>query len=362
MYTDKDIEDAVASGRMTQASADGLRGVNTPMNSSPDDESFRLLTGFNDIFVTVALVLTLSALAWIAAVPGPVWGAGALVAASWFLGEQFIRRRRMALPALALLAAFTGAAGVFCWLAYANLVLSSAAHGHALSSGVQAGAMLCGWAGAAAAAYGHWCRFKVPAAVAATMLALVFGLLMAVAIFVAPAALIHHVPQVILAAGALLFATGLWWDMKDPDRRTRQSDVAFWLHLAAAPMLVHPMFGMLGLDPRVGFLHQAPGLLQGVLALLVYLLLGVVALVTDRRAVLVSGLFYVIYSLSILLATAGMSTLTLPVTGLFIGAALLCMSAWWRQLRSPLVRRLPARVRRVLPPVPGAPSGLQPAP
>jgi hypothetical protein len=30
----------------------------------------------------------------------------------------------------------------------------------------------------------------------------------------------------------------MWWDSSDRARLTRRSDVAFWLHLLAAPMIV----------------------------------------------------------------------------------------------------------------------------
>src|SRR2546430_3225670 len=44
-------------------------------------------------------------------------------------------------------------------------------------------------------------------------------------------------------SGMFLFA--MWWDGSDRARLTRRSDVAFWLHLLAAPMIVHPVFTLL---------------------------------------------------------------------------------------------------------------------
>ena len=72
-----------------------------------DEEHFRLLTGFNDIFVGIAAVILLAAVAMIGYyVPpnidgdGPRPVSGLLVAATaWGLAEFFTRKRRMALPA-----------------------------------------------------------------------------------------------------------------------------------------------------------------------------------------------------------------------------------------------------------------------
>jgi hypothetical protein len=44
----------------------------------------------------------------------------------------------------------------------------------------------------------------------------------------------------------VVFGIALRWDASDRERRTRRADVAFWLHLLAAPLLVHPVFTTLG--------------------------------------------------------------------------------------------------------------------
>src|SRR3546814_13187607 len=75
------------------------------------------------------------------------------------------------------------------------------------------------------------------------------------------------------------------WDTSDRERQTRRSDVAFWLHLLAAPMIAHPLFHWLGVT---GGENIGVGAAVGVL--LVYVALGIVALAIDRRALLVSAL------------------------------------------------------------------------
>src|SRR3954466_8271963 len=120
MYSESDLEAAVAAGAMTPEAAASLRAYVATRSASPavDEEHFRLITGFNDIFVAVAAAILLFALGYIGWSIGPrIEGgpsppSGLLVAgAAWGLAEFFTRKRRMALPSILLLLAFVG--GIF---------------------------------------------------------------------------------------------------------------------------------------------------------------------------------------------------------------------------------------------------------
>ena len=67
MYSQQEIDDAVASGVITAAAADALRAHIEVQRSTaiPDEEQFRLITGFNDIFVSIAAAILLFAVGWI---------------------------------------------------------------------------------------------------------------------------------------------------------------------------------------------------------------------------------------------------------------------------------------------------------
>ena len=67
MYSQQELDDAVAAGVMTPAAADAFRAYVERQRSSviADEEQFRLLTGFNDIFVSIAAAILLFAVAWI---------------------------------------------------------------------------------------------------------------------------------------------------------------------------------------------------------------------------------------------------------------------------------------------------------
>ena len=102
MYDDDDLDAAVAAGAIRAETAIALREFVARRRAGPeagpvaDEEQFRLLTGFNDIFVTIAAVLLLVAVGWLAGELVPAAAGLAVAAVSWGLAEYFTRRRRMA--------------------------------------------------------------------------------------------------------------------------------------------------------------------------------------------------------------------------------------------------------------------------
>ena len=347
MYSESDIDAAVEAGALSAQAAASLRAHVAAMRTVPavDEESFRLLTGFNDIFVSIAAALMLVAVGWLGnhvRIMAPEYGPSpfaclAVAATAWGLAEYFTRERRMALPSIILLLAFAG--GVFGGFA----LLVGGAVGYENDIGERAGALIAS-AGAACTAVGvwlHWRRFMVPITVAAGA-ATGAGLVLALAVAAAPI-LADHFLKLLFVAGITVFALAMWWDMGDRTRTTRRSDVAFWLHLLAAPMLVHPIFAMMGMLEG----NAAPG--QAAVVILLYVALGVVALAIDRRALMVSALVYVLVALSKLIESSGAVDLSFGLTALIIGSALLLLSAFWTAARRQIVGRLPGELAVRLP-------------
>jgi hypothetical protein len=340
-HSEQDLRDAIAAGAITAQAAGAFRAHVSAARATPvaDEESFRLVSSFNDIFVTIAAVLLLVAMAGIgnALAPG---AAGVLVAAAaWGLAEFFTGRRRMALPSIVLLLAFVG--GIVAGPLEVLERLASEALGERGMVLALAGTFLL----AAIGAWLHWRRFMVPitvAAGAATAAAAFIALILAA---IAPESAAEPLLlPLVFAAGLAIFALAMRWDISDRERRTRRSDVAFWLHLLAAPMIAHPLFNWLGVTD--GGPIGAAGV-AGVLA--VYVAMGAVALAVDRRALLVSALAYVLIALTWLLDEFGAVELNVALTALLIGSALLTLSAFWTPIRSALVRQLPAIARTRLP-------------
>lgn len=357
MYSQNEIDEAVAAGAITADAAAALRAHVEGQHSLPtqDEEQFRLLTGFNDIFVAIAAAILLFAVGfigqWIGARTGLIAGesdgpsflAPLFVAAtSWGLALFFTAKRRMALPSILLLLAFVG--GVFTTAGFALVqgVGPDALNNNPTLTGIL-GAVAA--AVAAAAAWLHWKRFMVPitvAAGAASVAAIVVGLVVAgLGQDLEQAKNIVLGLMLLLGIGTFLFA--MWWDGSDRARLTRRSDVAFWLHLLAAPMIVHPVFTLLGLNDGTA----TPG--EGLIVILLYVAIGFTALAIDRRALLVSALAYVLYALNELFRQFGAVELNVALTALVIGSALLMLSAFWHQARTGVVKTLPMGLRERLP-------------
>jgi hypothetical protein len=342
MYSEQDVRDAVAAGAISAEAAEGLRTYISGARVAPatDEETFRLLNSFNDIFVTIAAVLLLVAMGGIGKAIAPGAGGLLVAAAAWGMAEYFTKVRRMALPSIVLLLAFVGGL-----VAGPLEVIERLAHegmSDRIGFVILSGAFLLGAAGA----WLHWRRFHVPITVAAGA-ATVAGT--AVALVVAGTGLTGAAAQdlvlgLVFAAGLAIFAYAMRWDMSDRARETRRSDVAFWLHLLAAPMIAHPLFQWLGIAGG-----DTIGASGAALVLAIYVLFGIVALAVDRRALLVSALAYVIYALTRLFQEFGMVELNVALTALVIGSALLTLSAFWTPIRSGLVRRLPGGLQARLP-------------
>jgi hypothetical protein len=368
MYSQQDLDDAVASGVISAAAADALRAHIERQRSTaiPDEEQFRLLTGFNDIFVSIAAAILLFAVGWIGQsigqsagliidVDGPSPLAPLAVAATaWPLAMFFTAKRRMALPSILLLLAFVG--GVF---ATAGISLILAMGPDSVDNNPALGGILAAISGAiaAGAAWLHWRQFRVPITVAAGA-----GSVAAIAVGLLLAALGQNAEQAknlilgfVLLLGIGMFLFAMWWDGSDRTRVTRRADVAFWLHLLAAPMIVHPVFTLFGLTTG----HANVG--EGLAVVALYIVLGITALAVDRRALLVSALAYVLYALQALFREFGAVELNVALTALVIGSALLLLSAFWHQARSAIVRPLPEGLRDRLPVVDRALVATQPA-
>ena len=368
MYSQQELDDAVASGALTAEAADAFRAHIERQRATaiPDEEQFRLITGFNDIFVSVAAAILLFAVGFIGQRIGQASGlaieaeglswVGPLFVAltSWGLAMYFTAKRRMALPSIMLLLTFSG--GVLLAAAFA-LVL--AVGPDAVNNNPQAGGALGAIAAAIAAlaTWLHWRQFRVPITVAvgaASVAGIAVGLLVA-ALGQNAEAMRDLILGFVLFLGVGVFLFAMWWDSSDRARLTRRSDVAFWLHLLAAPMIVHPVFTLLGLN------DGNATVMEGVVVVLLYVAIGLTALAIDRRALLVSALAYVLWALSDLFKRFGAVELNVALTALIIGSALLLLSAFWHQARAAVVRPLPESLRERLPIVNRTVAATQPA-
>ncbi len=357
----EDIDAAVAAGVMPQAQADSLRAFVAERHRSrleqagTEDERFRFMTGFNDFFFAIGiLLLGFGMMFFTGGVPLPSLIAAVIV---WALSELLVGRMRLVLPGILLSVFFI----LFVFLAVpADLatLTSRVAPGQVIGSfwrdafgltGLPAAAAVKAIIGAAAASLYYW-RFRLPFAllpIAASLVLLAISL-----ITIAAGSISASLWSVVtLACGLAVFATAMTFDASDRDRMTRRSDCAFWLHLLAAPLIVHSLISLI--TPSLA--QMSDGIALAIL--LIVAILAVIAITIDRRALLVSALIYI----GIVIAyAAGMWTgQSGPSQGgiffatlVILGAFVITLGVGWHPLRRRLIALISPAIAAKLPPVP----------
>ncbi len=331
-----DLEQAVSAGILSEKHADALVAfVARPEKmSNADEEQFRFISGFNDIFVTIGAVLFLWALVFLLGGTGP--GAFVVAAAAWGLAEIFTKRKRQALPSIVLLIAFSlatffGIASVLQGFVtdFDFDVTADNAWTFALSGLL-----------AAAAIYLHWMRFQVPITVAAGSAALTVTIV-AILESVLPNSIEKFGLPIFGIIGLAIFALAMRFDLSDRARITRRTDIAFWLHMLAAPMIIHPLVN--GLTTVSTMTPRDASIIFGL-----FVGISIIALIVDRRALLVSSLSYLGYAVGSLLLGSNFGSQTFAVAILAVGAIVLILSIAWQPLRKIIMGLLhPAITQRV---------------
>jgi hypothetical protein len=161
---------------------------------------------------------------------------------------------------------------------------------------------------------------------------------------------IDSLPALYFILGGGLFAAAVAFDARDPARATRYSDNGFWLHFAAAPLILNGAFGLVGLllgtpdgglSPPGGLIASAgsaEGAMQAVLTLLVVAALGFVSLLINRRVLIVSALLTTGAAIAILMNAAGVGAGALAASTLIVlGGFVLILGAGWHSVRRALL-------------------------
>jgi hypothetical protein len=381
MYSQTDINDAVAGGALTEEQANSLRSFIATRNGAPtsDEEHVRLLLGFNDIFVSIACVFALIAVAWLGSLI-PLGGGGGfgrmlpvqapfaalfVAAASWGLAMIFTKKRHTAFPSILLAVGFIGGVAAFLILLLASTGGFRGGTGPILA--------FVGLAAGAGAAVLHWKFFRVPVAIA-------LGALMAIMAVVTLTLSGMNGPEglmvILLIAGLGIFLWAMWWDSQDPLRYGEKSDVAFWLHWLAGGLIVNALATLFGVSQRVDSIGGAIGIL------VIYALLVLVALAVNRKVYLLAGPQPFISALQNLVGGGGSnydyydrygsspyssnpygspyssyprsysgstSTETQMITLLIIAILFVLLAIYWAPVRRAVVGMLPAGLRAKLP-------------
>jgi hypothetical protein len=376
MFDKGDIFAAVEAGAISKENATRfeafLKARNDPERML-DPENLRFLSNFNDVFLTIGIVVLMTGLgflSWIgisnvlgvdAATSGETTQAAIntvklavtltpipVLVGAWLLAEYFCGKRRLLLPSMALSVSIVSAAAA---LVAAILVPANERDVQLLSNdfGSFVSTMSYGAFGAAAVAGGaiFW-RFRLPFS-----LFLIAGAI--AGLFYTALARINDGDLLIsgsamLVVGLATLAVAIWFDSRDPQRVTRMSDHAFWLHLAAAPQII---FGIRGLVLGSGF---APaGMADASVMLIVLVVFALISLALNRRALIVSGLVSFATALFVLVNEVGGGGLnTLMLTALIVGGAIVLLGGGWRTARRFVLKLVPPTgiTGRIFPPEP----------
>ncbi|WP_140413409.1 MULTISPECIES: hypothetical protein [unclassified Pandoraea] len=329
--TTPDLPPSSASSPSPSASVPPSRDAIDPAlpQQRVDDEPLRLVTSFNDVFVVIAAWLLSFGTGWLTMSLPTTLQMLISAAITWGLSEIFVRRRRMALPALCFSFGFISAVALIGF-GNASLVTQDVSGvRQSMSWFTLGGTAIFTAAGAAL----YWWRFRVPVAIAFGVAGVVITAWFH--ILVLRENFLEWILVASVLVGLAIFVWALRWDAQDPQRVTIRSDVAFWLHLVAACMVTHPIFWTL--MPAHPFA-----------AIAVFLVLTVVSLVIDRRALMLSSLLYVISAIMKVLVTSSDAS-SLPVVAVVVGAALLLLSVFWQPSRALALRCVPAGWRAKLP-------------
>lgn len=371
-----DLEAAAAAGVISPEQAAALEAFlqtrSAPIGAialpgpANGEEDLRFIRNFHDVFLSIGIVIFAAGMT----VAGFTFlnGAGAFsfdadttawpfagmfavcAAAQWALAEVFANRRRLFLPSIVLCLTFVGFATFASSGVLGELLIRPMVEG---SSTVDLDAniafplegrlyfLLVALSAALATAV-FWVRFRLPFAMGQ------FGFLAALSLlavwFLAdPDGTGAALPLWSLIAGLLLFSAGVAFDAQDPARRTLASDNGFWLHFAAAPLILN---GVLSLTAGGGFWNSVfaqgdpfetnggSSVSGAIITLVVVIGLGFVSLLINRRALIVSALLTTGAAIGVLVDQLGLDFGGFAaVTLLLLGGGVLLLGAGWHTAR-----------------------------
>jgi hypothetical protein len=371
MLRQEDLDAAVAEKVVTPAQALALadfaarrRRVHGALIGH--EERFRFMRGFNDFFFATGVVMLGAGMLYFA---GP--GSGGNLAAAvmvWGLAELLVRRMRLVLPGLLLACLFVAfvfraaPAEIIKTLMPDNVLISSALMAASRRGSLTWLEMLLGGtrdvmippavialkaliAGGAAALF--YARFRLPFALLPVAASLVVAVMAATREIAGPAAQF----LVLLLCGLAIFAAAMSFDISDRERLTRRADCAFWLHLLAAPLIVHSLISMT--VPSLSALSMTAAVALTIVAIAGLLALAAVAI--DRRALLVSTFSYLGIVIAYAITTARATAPADPTAVFFstlavLGILVLGLGVGWQPLRRALLTLLPTAAVDRLPP------------
>ena len=365
MLNKTDLANAVSEGIISSDQAKQLTVFSKRTRSNDDspliqefetrDEPFRLLRGFRDIFITIGVIFlsigataivfyfirepsthldnlnNLAPLKFLSLLIGSVFLVGLGIA----LAEIITRRLRLPLASLYLAiitAIWFGALGI-------SLLGLVGIFEHTTDNNRINIASIIFTLSAFIGISLFYLRYRLPfimLVIAATLA----GFLAALVNALSPVFFENNIRFLVGVLGFAIFLAAMHFDMRDRLRITRFSECGFWLHLLAAPMMIHAALATSeSFNPTI--------------ILVAFAFITLVALIIDRRAVLVSSLAYLsIAFYQIITALNVADDLKFYVPMGIIGLLVVLLGLGWSPLRRFIMRFVPfPALKDRLPPV-----------
>lgn len=324
------LDEALARGVISDAQRAELEAMRTSERPG-NDERIKSVGSFNEIFVTVGVMLLLNAATGLISM---MLGSSAVATGMLSVGltlvvvEYFHRHKRFRLPVI--YGVISAGMGLGAWLRIttigANADFFDVSKGWEMALLPMLAALAVFIAGAA--------RYRI------AFMMLPIGVLFTVTATFAADHAVSETPFKLLlgACGLSLLGVAMHFDLKDPTRTTRMSDFAFWTYIVGSPLFVHSLFLSVLIDANT-IIGAGTWLLIAVLAASV----SFIGVLMNRRALILSTMIYVGYVLFSALnhIPIGIATVTL-VTIMMIGLYIVALGSRWAQARRAIMRRLPA--------------------
>lgn len=309
---------ASAQGIISKEQVEQLVTFDADVDVGHAEEQLRFVRSFGDIFITLGIIFVS-----IATAQFDISGIYKIIPVLVLVAttEWLVRVRRLALPGIALLIAMLYYSSQFIGLSEPDFELSNIA----IPTTV---AILFYW------------RYSVPF----TLLPITLGLLSMLTVLLNID--IKQAQYFIVIYGLVVFVIAMWFDSRDVKRQSHLSDAAFWLHLLAAPLVVHGVMVTLLVETQ-----SVP--FRELLIILFFSAFFLVALYVDRRAILVSSISYAIYAIVELVKNnqiqiENMTLLIFVGFGVFI----IVFGVYWYKIRTIIFSTLSdAKLSKYVPPI-----------
>lgn len=339
----------------TPENTSGISAYFSELDENKDDvletnvensEMPRFVRGFHDVLITIGIVVVLSALA---SLSNLIF----VLVAVWILAEYFVKKQNLALPAFVLSIAFICCASYISSHYYNELVGLPNTEKEiivaAASIAIMISALICVF---------YW-RFRIPVSLAvliASVPTIVLFLILYSALLVFgednARDMLSRIAYVLApVCAAMVFAFAMKLDFSDRLRKTKRSDVAFWLNLIAAPLLLYSLLSIVFLDEQSLSFNNF-GVAQAVGVLLVISTMMLIGVVIDRRAFVTAGLMSLGGAIFVLVKNMDVGyTSFFSISALIVGIIVLTIGVGWEFLRRQIVPKLPNFIVERVPPV-----------